>query len=178
MKTSYKNDIFPNIDFAEHVKAYLFVIHGQDDVEVPIDHGKMIVSKAKNTHEPWWVDGGTHNDIDCKFRRSYFIRISKFLKSLRDFNLKMTEEERVEYYKVEDWHKKSNHIYFTKAPKLVEKSAKKKSKLKSPTADYYATSFASNASFLTTGANVTNNNITYTNGNKNNNLESLVTLGD
>ena len=160
MKKTAKNDLFPNVDFVEFVKAKVFVIHGVDDVEVPIEHGKMIHSKASNPHDPWWVEGGGHNDIDCKFRKNYFLKISKFLKALRDFNLKMNDDHRKEYYKVEDWHKKSKHIYFTKAPKLIEKASKKKpvKVAKSPT-DYYGASFASNNSFLTTNGNVTN--ITY-----------------
>lgn len=147
-------------------------MHGDNDLEVPQMHGKMLFEKAQNAHDPWWVVGGTHNDIDYKFRWDYFKNISKFLKALRDGNLKMSESERESFYKVHDWHKKSKHIYFTKAPKMAEKAQKKMSKNPKLIPDYYAGSFAAtNASFLTTGHNITN--MTYKH-----NTESLITAGD
>ena len=79
-----------------------------------------MASNCKNPYNPWWVPGGTHNDIDFNHKRSYFLRIAKFLKFVKDFNFSKASDEREEFYKVEPWWQNSNHIYFKKITKIEE----------------------------------------------------------
>lgn len=112
-----------------HVKCPVFIIHGQSDQEVPILHGKILVSRCKNFYEPWWCEHGGHNDIDIRFRKHYFIRIAKFLKFLTEYFSKKKPKELEALHKVEDWISTSDHIYYkksraTSAGKYQEKSTK------------------------------------------------------
>jgi len=129
------SDLFPNCDFIEHVKSHVFLMHGDSDVDVTIAHGKLLASKCRNPYNPWWVPDGDHNNIDYKFRKAYYLRIGKFLRYVRDFNLDKSEQELLEFYKVTPWSAKLDHIYFKRIQKVeadhkkyLDKQAKKKSK--------------------------------------------------
>ncbi len=115
-------------------------MHGDSDVDVTIAHGKLLASKCRNPYNPWWVTDGDHNNIDYKFRKSYYLRIGKFLRYVRDFNLDKSDQELREFYKVSPWSAQLDHIYFKRIEKVennykkyVEKNAKKKSKKKTST---------------------------------------------
>lgn len=114
-------DLFPNCDYIEHVKAHVFIIHGNADREVSVEHGKLLASRCKNLFSPWWVPDGTHNDIDYTNKKAYFIRISKFLKYVRDFNLDKNIQDLDEFYRVTPWWHLSKHIYIKKAAKIEER---------------------------------------------------------
>ena len=110
-------------------------MHGDSDVDVTIAHGKLLASKCRNPYNPWWVPDGDHNNIDYKFRKAYYLRIGKFLRYVRDFNLDKSEQDLQEFYKVQPWSAKLDHIYFKRIQKVeadykkyVEKNAKKKNK--------------------------------------------------
>jgi Predicted hydrolases or acyltransferases (alpha/beta hydrolase superfamily) len=139
-------------------------MHGDNDSEVPIAHGKLLARRAPNAFDPWWVEGAGHNDIDFKFRKPYFLRVSKFLKYVKDFNTSRSKKELEEFYKVPEWHHTASHIYFT----MDSKKSNKSSKIVKNPQDY--TSFATNTSLLQ-GSNQT------TVGLKNN-TESMITAGD
>ena len=167
MKTTHNKDLFPNVDFISHVNAHVFIMHGEEDKDVPPTHGKLLSSKCKNLYIPWWVPEGTHNDIDLKYRKPYFLKISKFVKYIKDFNLSKTEKELEDFYHVKDWHSNFDHIYFSKTPKLEERYKTYIQKQKLP--DFG--SFASNASFVT---NRDATNVTF----KTNTESIITTLGD
>ena len=120
-------------------KCYTYIFHGEQDSEVPICHGKLLASKTKNLFEGWWVDGGHHNDIDCKFRKTYFIKISKFLRFLKDFKDKQGAKDFESFSTIPNWFANSDHIYYTK---YLRKASNKKTK------SIDSSSFTSNASFL------------------------------
>ena len=120
-------------------KCYTYIFHGEQDSEVPICHGKLLAERTKNLYEGWWVDGAHHNDIDCKFRKTYFIKISKFMRFLKDFKDRQSSKEFELFCTVANWLPTSNHIYYTK---YSGKSSDKNPKL------IDASSFTSNASFL------------------------------
>lgn len=74
-------DIFPNIDWIKKVKCKTFVIHGENDVEVRVHHGKQLhaaVSPEFQT-EPWWVPERGHNDLMQGNEKQYFARMTRFL---------------------------------------------------------------------------------------------------
>jgi len=116
--------LFPNYDFIQHAKSHVFIIHGEADTEVPIAHGKLLASRCKNPFPTWWVPEGDHNNIDYEFKKLYYLKLGKFLRYVRDFNLEKTSLELSEFYKVLPWWNQSNHIYFKRIPK-IEASYKK-----------------------------------------------------
>jgi len=124
MEKTNRNDLFPNSDLIEHVRAPVFIMHGELDVEVPISHGKLLSSKCKSLYNPWWVPEGGHDDLDLKFRRTYFSKLSRYIKSLKDKNIGKTDSELSDMYKVEAWHDRFDHIYVEKE-KLIEENWKK-----------------------------------------------------
>jgi len=136
MEKTNRNDLFPNSDLIEHVRAPVFIMHGELDVEVPIKHGKLLSSKCKSLYNPWWVPEGGHDDLDLKFRRTYFMKLSRFIKHMKDKNIGKTDSELSDMYKVEAWHETFDHIYVEKE-KLIEENWKKIQKdIKKPK-DYY-----------------------------------------
>jgi len=75
-------DIFPNIDGVKLVQSPLFVIHGQQDEEIPCHHGVNLSDNAKIRYEPWFVDGAGHNNIEIMHRHEFFERLKAFLSYL------------------------------------------------------------------------------------------------
>jgi pimeloyl-ACP methyl ester carboxylesterase len=74
-------DIFPNIDRINKIKVPVFVIHGEDDVEVSMDHGRGLYNKLPDIYqtEPWWVPRRGHNNVLQGNEREYFRRLNKFI---------------------------------------------------------------------------------------------------
>ena len=168
MKSTHKMDLFPNSDFANHTSAHVFIIHGEDDKEVPVNHGKLLSTRCKNLYHPWWVLEGGHNDIDMKFRKTYFLKLSRFVKYVKEFNSTKTENELENFYQIKEWHKSFNHIYFIQGPKVERKYHDYLQKKQRPQ-DF--ASFASNSSLLLS-QNATN--VTF----KTNTESIITTLGD
>ena len=58
-------DIFPNIDRIKKAHCKVFIIHGQKDNEVPIEHGLSLQAAVRDDckTDPWWVPDKGHNDI-------------------------------------------------------------------------------------------------------------------
>mmetsp|Transcript_33891 Transcript_33891/g.47267 ORF Transcript_33891/g.47267 Transcript_33891/m.47267 type:complete len:335 (+) Transcript_33891:87-1091(+) len=75
LKDSYWFDIFPNIDIVRECKCPIFVIHGMQDEEIDIRHGRQLYAKSGQKLAPWWVDGGGHNDIEFETRGLYFQKL-------------------------------------------------------------------------------------------------------
>ena len=111
----------------------MFLIHGESDIDVTIDHGKLLASKCRNPYNPWWVEDGDHNNIDYNFRKNYYLKIGKFLKFVRNFNLDKPMDELEEFYTVNPWWNRLDHIYFRRIAKVEERykkiTEKKKTKL-------------------------------------------------
>lgn len=77
-------DIFPNIDRLPKVSAPVFIIHGEQDMEVDVSHGqglhKVVPEQYKTT--PWWVANRGHNDIILNNDREYFRRVREFIEKI------------------------------------------------------------------------------------------------
>jgi len=74
-------DIYPNIDRIKQINVPVLIIHGEEDVEVHIDHGKQLheaLSEAAK-HPPWWVPRRGHNDIMHGNDREFMKRLAFFL---------------------------------------------------------------------------------------------------
>jgi len=59
-----------------HVTCPVYIFHGEMDEVVPVIHSKLLAKNAKTLFSTWWVEGAGHNDIDSKFRKTYFTKLS------------------------------------------------------------------------------------------------------
>ena len=79
-------DIFPNINRIKNVQCPVMIIHGQNDEEVSIEHGKELHDAVPEEFKrpPWWVRGRGHNDItDGRSKLiEYIQKLKTFLDSL------------------------------------------------------------------------------------------------
>ncbi len=82
-RKTYWFDLFPNVDVVQECEAPVFVIHGVQDYEVPVVHGRVLHKCAPQKVTPWWVGGAGHNDIETDFREEYFARLKAFLEGLK-----------------------------------------------------------------------------------------------
>lgn len=78
-------DIFPNISRIGHVNCPVFVIHGEEDMEVPFNHGLELQQAVipKYQYSPWWVPLRGHNDVLYNNEVEFINRMKHFLEYLR-----------------------------------------------------------------------------------------------
>lgn len=81
-------DIFPNIDRIKRVNCPVMIIHGAQDQEVGIHHGKELFQAVPEEFRrpPWWVPDRGHNDItDGRSKLvEYIERLKSFFNGLDD----------------------------------------------------------------------------------------------
>jgi len=77
-------DIYPNIDIVKHCMAPLFVIHGTEDVEIPVTHGQALITASPNAYKPWFVEGAGHNNIEIHWREALFKKLAQFIKDVEE----------------------------------------------------------------------------------------------
>jgi len=81
-------DIFPNIDRIKRVNCPVMIIHGVQDQEVGIHHGKELYEAVPEElrRSPWWVADRGHNDItDGRAKLvEYIERLKSFFNGLDD----------------------------------------------------------------------------------------------
>jgi pimeloyl-ACP methyl ester carboxylesterase len=75
-------DVFPNVDRLKKARAPVFVIHGLNDQEIPIHHGRALHTSAPNKFTPWFPEGVGHNDIEINLRAEYFEKLNEFITHL------------------------------------------------------------------------------------------------
>eukprot|EP00922_Rhytidocystis_sp_ex-Travisia-forbesii_P039447 GHVS01058640.1.p1 GENE.GHVS01058640.1~~GHVS01058640.1.p1 ORF type:complete len:333 (+),score=45.05 GHVS01058640.1:286-1284(+) len=73
-------DAFKNVDKIQKVHCPVFVLHGTNDEDVRLEHGKALHAAAPNAVNPWWVVGGGHNNIEVEWRNEYFSKLNEFVK--------------------------------------------------------------------------------------------------
>merc|ERR1711871_1894249 len=80
-------DIYPNISRIRKVQAPVFIIHGEEDEEVPVHHGKQLhdLVPEKYKYPPYFVERRGHNDIWDENEENFLVRLSKFLDYLKTF---------------------------------------------------------------------------------------------
>ena len=74
-------DVFPNVSRLPRVDAPVFIIHGDRDEVIPIEHGRQLARRtsAGHPHSTWWVRNAGHNDIVAVATREYFDRMRAFV---------------------------------------------------------------------------------------------------
>lgn len=58
-------DVLSNERLAPHVTCPVFLLHGADDVEIPISHAQRLLQFLPNelVHRHWFAQGAGHNDL-------------------------------------------------------------------------------------------------------------------
>jgi pimeloyl-ACP methyl ester carboxylesterase len=80
---SLPGDQLTTVDRLERIEAPTLVIHGTDDEIVPFWHGVEIYKGCRNKSvEPYWVDGGEHNNLEIVDNPEFVRRIVDFLRHL------------------------------------------------------------------------------------------------
>jgi pimeloyl-ACP methyl ester carboxylesterase len=80
VKKTHWFDIFKNIDMVKECLSPVFVIHGEEDQEIPQVHGRGLYNAAPNKYEPWFVAGAGHNNIEIHYREQYVEKLRDFLR--------------------------------------------------------------------------------------------------
>jgi fermentation-respiration switch protein FrsA (DUF1100 family) len=77
---SLPGDQLATVDRLEKIEAPTLVIHGTDDEIVPFWHGVEIHKSCRNKSiEPYWVDGGEHNNLEVIDNSEFIRRVVDFL---------------------------------------------------------------------------------------------------
>ena len=83
-KNSYFFDILRNIDLIKEINVPIFIIHGTYDQEVTVEHGLILSEAAKVKYPPFFVEGGSHNNIEIEFRAQYIEKLKEFINYILD----------------------------------------------------------------------------------------------
>lgn len=80
-KACYSIDIFRNYEKIMAIKCPVLVVHGTSDIVVPFEHGRRLHNACEGAVEPFWIDGGTHDEMPVE---DYMLRMKHFLDGLVD----------------------------------------------------------------------------------------------
>ncbi|RHY09648.1 hypothetical protein DYB36_000765 [Aphanomyces astaci] len=79
-------DVYPNVDRIQHVRCRTLIIHGVEDMEIPISHGHGLLQALPVECQavPYWVPDRGHNDIGetAACRPAYVDHIAAYLETL------------------------------------------------------------------------------------------------
>ncbi|KAL7069412.1 hypothetical protein ACR3K2_00100 [Cryptosporidium serpentis] len=74
-------DAFRNLDKIQKITCPIFIIHGTNDRQIPLSHGKMLYNLCQRPYVPWFVNGAGHNDIETVWRDEFVSKIYEFISS-------------------------------------------------------------------------------------------------
>ncbi|KAF0748916.1 hypothetical protein AaE_007201, partial [Aphanomyces astaci] len=76
-------DVYPNVDRIQHVRCRTLIIHGVEDMEIPISHGHGLLQALPVECQavPYWVPDRGHNDIGetAACRPAYVEHVAAYL---------------------------------------------------------------------------------------------------
>lgn len=82
---SLPGDQLLNVDRLKESEAPTLVIHGTKDEVVPFWHGVELYNSCSNKSvEPYWVEGGDHNNLEYLDNAEFVRRVTSFLKLLEN----------------------------------------------------------------------------------------------
>mmetsp|Transcript_11973 Transcript_11973/g.13784 ORF Transcript_11973/g.13784 Transcript_11973/m.13784 type:complete len:296 (+) Transcript_11973:114-1001(+) len=64
-------DFYRNYSFIHKLRCRVGIMHGTEDEVVPVNNGELLHSRLKNPHEPLWLEGYGHNDINAEDSFAY-----------------------------------------------------------------------------------------------------------
>uniref|UniRef100_A0A7S0N1S3 Serine aminopeptidase S33 domain-containing protein n=1 Tax=Pyramimonas obovata TaxID=1411642 RepID=A0A7S0N1S3_9CHLO len=75
-------DMFPNLRRIPHIRAPVYIMHGDCDEVIHVSHTQRLLSQwpAHLRHEPYIVGGAGHDDIFEKDPCEYFRRLQGFIR--------------------------------------------------------------------------------------------------
>ncbi len=111
LKESPNNDFFPNIDLIKYCRCPIFIIHGDQDEEVSLDHAKRLFEKCNRPYEGWWAKNAGHNNIDIVQRKEYFKKCYLFVNNIKSTDLNKNEKEMLADNMAVDWDQNFKHFY-------------------------------------------------------------------
>ena len=111
MKRSPHNDLFPNVELIRSVRTPTLIIHGLDDEEVPVEHGKLLRDNGKNVLDMWIPPGCGHNDIDIKQTKEFYKKLAWFLKQIEILQKGKCDEEMLLMNRSDPWPVGFIHLY-------------------------------------------------------------------
>lgn len=82
LRFTHDGDMFPNCDIADRIVCPTYIIHGTHDEIVPFYHGRQLFSLVAQPYEPFWVEGGGHNNLEYVAREAFYERLNRFLRYL------------------------------------------------------------------------------------------------
>ncbi len=77
-------DVLANVDVVRRCTSPLLVIHGAQDVEVPLAHGLALAEAAPLAVDPCFIEFGQHNNLEFDFRPEYLARLCQFLDFIQE----------------------------------------------------------------------------------------------
>lgn len=77
-------DMFTNVDKISKVCCPVYITHGDSDEIVPLWHGQELYKNCRkeNAYEPFWVEGGGHNNLEIIARQQFYGHLVDFLQHL------------------------------------------------------------------------------------------------
>jgi len=77
-------DMFVNINKIDQIESEIIIIHGNEDVVVPFEHGKLLSEKTKHLWRFVDLQGAGHNNIECDFLDQLVNALVEYLGHLRE----------------------------------------------------------------------------------------------
>lgn len=84
LRFTLPGDLFPNVDKIGKVQCPVYIVHGTKDEIVPVWHGQDLHKGCKPgvRCDPFWIEGGGHNNLEIMARETFFERFQQFLRYL------------------------------------------------------------------------------------------------
>jgi abhydrolase domain-containing protein 17 len=85
LKLTLPGDKLCSVDRLKNIWAPIMVLHGTRDEIVPFWHGLELYEQCHDKScPPYWVRGGTHNDVELLDKATFLIRLNEFLRTLSE----------------------------------------------------------------------------------------------
>jgi len=82
VRFTFSFDMFANIDRIANIHCPTFIIHGQIDEIVSVQHAIELYKKAGNKVRPLIVPNGGHNNLE-EYSKDYFKRMNEFIENVQ-----------------------------------------------------------------------------------------------
>jgi len=88
-------DIFANIQKIQRIRCPVFIIHGEIDDIISVEHGKTLyrLIEGKTGWNPWWIENAGHNNIEHGFCEMYLQKLAEFISVLDNKNDSISQKK-------------------------------------------------------------------------------------
>lgn len=102
-------DVFCNDQKIQDIKCKIFIIHGQKDKLINIDHCRKMVKKVKQATY-WFPSEGDHNNIINCYRVQFYNNCKKFICSLETNRDTMLTKNEIHFQNYNNFSFQSRYI--------------------------------------------------------------------